>query len=78
MDVLNVVAGVGSIVGLLFSILAFWQARRASVAAREAREAILVRNLAEELHLVCIRGPRNWRNNLRTDAIRRQHSESGN
>ena len=41
---------VASVVGLFFSILAFIFSKRASVAAREARDATLLRSLSEELN----------------------------
>lgn len=54
MDVFNVTAGAASILGLVFSILAFAQARRASHAATAARNAVTLRSLADELELACI------------------------
>ncbi len=44
-------ANAASVAGLIFSILAFVQARRASKAAREARDGLLMRTLADELEL---------------------------
>lgn len=55
LDTLNIVAGVASILGLSVSFVALFQARRASVAAAAARDAIMIRTLADELGLVCIR-----------------------
>lgn len=39
--------------GLLFSLGAFIQARRASVAAKQARDAMLIRTLADEFQMTC-------------------------
>jgi hypothetical protein len=55
METLSIVANTASILGLFVSCLAFFQARRASVAAAAARDAILLRTLADELGLVCMR-----------------------
>ena len=55
METFNIVAGVASILGVFVTFLAFLQARRASVAATAARDAIVLRTLADELGLVCIR-----------------------
>lgn len=41
--------------GLLFSFLAFLQAKNASTAAREARDAVQIRTLAGELEAICVR-----------------------
>jgi hypothetical protein len=41
---------VASVAGLVFSILAFVFSKRASVAAREARDATLLRSLSEEMN----------------------------
>jgi hypothetical protein len=41
---------VASVAGLVFSILAFIFSKRASVAAREARDATLLRSLSEEMN----------------------------
>jgi len=41
---------VASVAGLFFSILAFVFSKRASVAAREARDAALLRSLSEEMN----------------------------
>jgi hypothetical protein len=41
---------VASVAGLFFSILAFIFSKRASVAAREARDATLLRSLSEEMN----------------------------
>jgi hypothetical protein len=54
--VFDIVAGVASIVGLCFSILAFVEAWSASRAARQARDAILSRTVAEEVELACVKG----------------------
>ena len=51
----EIIAGVASIIGLGFSMAAFWQAKSASAAAREARDSILIRTLADEFALVCER-----------------------
>ncbi len=55
METFNIVAGVASILGLFVSFLAFFQARKASVAATAARDAVIMRTLADELELVCAR-----------------------
>lgn len=55
MDAFNLVAGIASLVGLVFSFLAFWQAKSASTAAREARDAVRIRTLAGELEVICVR-----------------------
>src|SRR5260370_38681987 len=39
-----------SVVGLLFSFLAFVFSKRASIAAREAREAVFIRSFGEDLN----------------------------
>ena len=41
---------VASVAGLVFSILAFVFSKRASIAAREARDATLLRSLSEEMN----------------------------
>ena len=53
---LNTVAAICSIVGMLASAFAAYQARRASEAASAARDAALVHSLADELELACIGG----------------------
>jgi hypothetical protein len=53
MDTFNILASVSSIVGMLFSALAAMQARSASKAALAARDAALVRSLADELQVAC-------------------------
>ncbi len=53
MIIFELVSGLASILGLVFSLLAFVQARRASRAAREARDGILVRTLVDEIELAC-------------------------
>ena len=55
MDTFNILAGTASILGLLFSSLAFAQARRASRAAVDARNAVTLRSLTDELELACVR-----------------------
>jgi hypothetical protein len=55
MEEFNVTAGVASIFGLVFSVLAFIQARRAHTAARQARDAVTFRVVADELELACVR-----------------------
>lgn len=54
-ELFNVAAGIASLGGLLFSVLAFAQAKRASRAAIEARNAVTVRTLADEVELACVR-----------------------
>jgi hypothetical protein len=49
----DVIAGLASVLGLIFSVCAFMQARIASRAAKEARDAIIVRTLADEFQLAC-------------------------
>jgi|SRR5579862_82941 len=49
----DIVAGVASIAGLVFSGLAWRQAKKASTAAQQARDAVFLRNLAEEFEDVC-------------------------
>lgn len=56
MLVFDIVAGLASVVGLVFSVLAFVEARSASKAARQARDAILSRTVTEEVELACIKG----------------------
>jgi hypothetical protein len=53
MHVFDLIAGVASILGLGFSVGAMVQATRASTAAREARDGILLRTVADELDLAC-------------------------
>jgi hypothetical protein len=53
METFNVLAGIASIVGLLLSGLAALLAGRASTAAKDARRAVLVRSLADELEQAC-------------------------
>jgi hypothetical protein len=48
MSPFDLITGLASVAGFIFSLLAFIQARKASLAAKEAREAVLIRNLAEE------------------------------
>ena len=55
MNLFSLIAGLASILGLLFSVAALIQASRASSAAREARDRIVVRTLAEEVEVVCNR-----------------------
>jgi hypothetical protein len=52
----DIIAGTASIAGLCFSVLAFLQARSASISARQARDAVLSRTVAEEIELACVRG----------------------
>ena len=54
MDIFNLVAGVASILGFGMSAYAAFMARRASQAAAEAREAILMRTFGDELQLTCV------------------------
>jgi hypothetical protein len=56
----NIVAGMASIAGLVFSVKAWIEARRAgqkadraSQAAKEARDAVTVRTLADEFQVAC-------------------------
>jgi len=56
MDTIYLLAAICSIAGMLFSLFAAIQARRASKAASAARDAVLVRSLADELQLACTRG----------------------
>jgi len=51
----GIIAGVASILGLVASVLAFVQAKRASAAAKEARDGIILRTLADEFELACTR-----------------------
>ncbi len=53
MNVFTLVAGVASILGLGFSIAAFFAAKAASTAADNARKAILTRTVAEEIEIAC-------------------------
>lgn len=53
MTSLEIIFGIASIFGLLFSLLAWIQAGRASTAAREARDLIVIRTLADEFELAC-------------------------
>lgn len=55
MDRFTIIAGIASLLGLVFSFLAWVRAGRASQAAQEARDAISVRNLAYEFQLACER-----------------------
>lgn len=55
MESFNLAVGIASVLGLLFSFLAFWQAKNASAAAREARDAVRTRTLAGELEVICVR-----------------------
>lgn len=62
----NIIAGIASIAGLVFSLKAWIEARRAgqkaedagdraSQAAREARDAVTIRTVSEELQVACER-----------------------
>ena len=53
MTSLEIIFGIASIFGLFFSLGALIQARRASAAAREARDRIAIRALADEFELAC-------------------------
>ena len=53
MTSLEIIFGIASIFGLLFSLLAWIRAGRASTAAREARDRIVIRSLADEFGLAC-------------------------
>jgi hypothetical protein len=54
--IFDIIAGLASIAGLYFSIRAFREAKSASQAARQARDAILSRTVAEEIELACMKG----------------------
>ena len=56
METLYIIAGISSIIGLLFSFFAAIQAWRASKAASAARDAALMRSLSDDLLLACTRG----------------------
>ena len=49
----EIIVGIASIAGCLFSIGALIQAGRASAAARQARDRVSIRVLADEFELVC-------------------------
>ena len=49
----TLITGLASVAGLIFSFLAWIRAGRASQAAREARDAVTVRTLADEFQLAC-------------------------
>ena len=51
----DIYAGIASIVGCLLSLGALIQAGRASARAKEARDAIVLRTLADEFELACVR-----------------------
>jgi hypothetical protein len=51
----DIIAGIASILGLVASMGAWLQARSASTAAKEARDGILLRTLADEFELACIK-----------------------
>lgn len=53
MNTFEIVAGVASVLGCIISIGAFYQARSASIAAKEARNATIGRTLADELESAC-------------------------
>jgi hypothetical protein len=53
MTILTLIADTASIIGLVFSFLAFLKARNASEAANQAKKAILNSTYGEELALVC-------------------------
>jgi hypothetical protein len=55
MTLFNVLTGIASIVGLLFSYLAWQRAKEASEAAENARKAVTIRTLADEFQLACER-----------------------
>ncbi len=55
MEAFNLAAGIASLLGLVFSALAFRQAKNASAAAQEARNAVRIRSLASELETLCVR-----------------------
>ena len=54
MDSFNFIAGMASILGLFVSAFAAFQARRASQAAAQARQAVITRTLGDELQLACV------------------------
>jgi hypothetical protein len=49
MDLLGTLASWASIVGLLFSVLAFVFSKRASKAAEEARDSVLLKSLSQDM-----------------------------
>jgi hypothetical protein len=55
MQTFQVVAGIASIVGLVFSYLAFLKAMSASQAASQARNAVIRSTLADELEIACLK-----------------------
>jgi hypothetical protein len=55
MGIFDVLNGIASVLGLAFSMLAAYQAKKASVAARQARDAVVLRTLADELEGICVR-----------------------
>jgi hypothetical protein len=56
MHTLGIWADISSIAGVLLSLVAAIQAWRASNAASAARDAVLIRSLADDLKLACSRG----------------------
>src|SRR5436309_1197484 len=50
MTAFNVITGIATFAGLCFSILAWREAKSASIAAQEARAAVLIRTLADALN----------------------------
>ena len=55
MNWFNIIAGVASLFGLWFSIWAWVRAKSASKAAKEARDAVTLRTVADELQFACER-----------------------
>jgi ATP phosphoribosyltransferase regulatory subunit HisZ len=55
METFNLISAAASILGLIGTVLAFMQAKRAAKAAIEARDAVTFRTLADELELACVR-----------------------
>ncbi len=49
----DLIAGLASILGLVFSIAAFIKATTAATAAKEARDAVFIRTVADEFQLAC-------------------------
>ena len=55
MNWFNVIAGLASVGGLIFSYLAWRRAQKAAEAAEGARKAVTVRTLADELQMACVK-----------------------
>ena len=87
MDTFNTLANFASIAGLSVSIYAAIKARSASKAASEARDAVLVHSLSDDLELTChradqlldfLRHDRYGEANLRVDELASSLSEIPN